>query len=50
MDGLHAVFYLSATLCLIAAIASLLRGKRVIADDLASSKSATTPEVTHVAD
>jgi len=50
MDGLHAVFYLSATLCLIAAIASLLRGKRVIADDLASSKSATTPEVTHAAD
>lgn len=50
MDGLHAVFYLSATLCLIAAIASLLRGKRVIADDLASSKSATTLEVTHVAD
>src|SRR5579875_278351 len=50
MDGLHAVFYLSATLCLIAAIASLLRGKRVIADDLASSKNTTTPEVTHVAD
>ncbi len=30
MVGLHAVFYLSATLCLIAALASLLRGKRYI--------------------
>jgi EmrB/QacA subfamily drug resistance transporter len=30
MDGLHAVFYISAALCLIAAGASLLRGKRVI--------------------
>ena len=30
MDGLHAVFYISAALCLIAAAASLLRGKRVI--------------------
>ena len=30
MVGLHAVFYLSATLCLIAAFASLLRGKRYI--------------------
>ena len=30
MDGLHAVFYISAALCLIAAAASLLRGKRVV--------------------
>ncbi len=30
MQGLHAVFYISAALCLIAAAASLLRGKRVI--------------------
>jgi MFS family permease len=30
MDGLHAVFYISAALCLIAAGASLLRGKRVV--------------------
>ena len=30
MDGLHAVFYISAALCLIAATASLLRGKRVV--------------------
>jgi MFS family permease len=30
MESLHAVFYISATLCLIGAIASLLRGKRVI--------------------
>jgi len=29
MDGLHAVFYISAVLCLIAACASLLRGKVV---------------------
>jgi EmrB/QacA subfamily drug resistance transporter len=30
MDGLHAVFYISAALCLIAAGVSLLRGKRVV--------------------
>jgi EmrB/QacA subfamily drug resistance transporter len=30
MDSLHAVFYISAALCLIGAIASFLRGKRVI--------------------
>ncbi len=30
MDGLHAVFYISAALCLIGAAASLLRGKRVV--------------------
>jgi MFS family permease len=30
MDGLHAVFYLSAALCIIAASASLLRGRRII--------------------
>jgi EmrB/QacA subfamily drug resistance transporter len=30
MDGLHAVFYASAAMCLIAAIASLLRGQRYI--------------------
>src|SRR5438128_7530657 len=30
MDGLHAVFYISAALCLIAAGASLLRGKGVV--------------------
>ena len=30
MDGLRAVFYISAALCLIAAGASLLRGKRVV--------------------
>lgn len=28
--GLHGVFYLSATLCLIAALTSFLRGKRYI--------------------
>src|SRR5258706_3394963 len=30
MNGLHAVFYISAALCLIRAAASLLRGKRVV--------------------
>lgn len=30
MDGLHAVFYISAALCFVAAAASLMRGKRVI--------------------
>jgi EmrB/QacA subfamily drug resistance transporter len=30
MDGLHAVFYISAALCLIAAAVSLLRGKRIV--------------------
>ena len=30
MDGLHAVFYISAALCIIGAGASLLRGKRII--------------------
>jgi MFS family permease len=32
MIGLHAVFYLSASLCVIAAVASLLRGQRYIND------------------
>jgi EmrB/QacA subfamily drug resistance transporter len=32
MVGLHGVFYLSAVLCAIAAVASLLRGKRYISD------------------
>ena len=35
MTGLHAVFYLSTALCIIAALASLLRGKRYIADHVA---------------
>ncbi len=30
MDSLHAVFYISAAMCLIGAAASLLRGKRVV--------------------
>ena len=30
MESLHAVFYISAALCLIGAAASLLRGKRVV--------------------
>ena len=30
MESLHSVFYISAALCLIGAVASLLRGKRVV--------------------
>jgi hypothetical protein len=30
MEGLHAVFYISAALCLIAAAGSLLHGKRIV--------------------
>jgi MFS family permease len=36
MVGLHAVFYLSAAMCLVAAVASLLRGKRYIHDTMAA--------------
>ncbi len=36
MVGLHAVFYLSAAMCLVAAIASLLRGQRYIHDTMAA--------------
>ena len=32
MVGLHAAFYISAAMCVIAAVASLLRGKRYIRD------------------
>jgi MFS family permease len=35
MIGLHAVFYLAAILCLIGAVASMLRGQRYIRDDAA---------------
>ncbi len=34
MVGLHAVFYLSAAMCLVAAVASLLRGQRYIHDTM----------------
>jgi MFS family permease len=40
MVGLHAVFYLSAFMCLVAAIASLLRGKRYIHDQDQTAKGA----------
>ncbi len=44
MVGLHAVFYLSATLCLIAALASLLRGKRYIhAPEMGEVEADTSP-------
>lgn len=35
MTGLHAVFYLATVLCVIAAVASLLRGQRYINDQVA---------------
>jgi EmrB/QacA subfamily drug resistance transporter len=35
MTGLHAVFYLATVLCIIAAIASLMRGQRYINDQIA---------------
>ena len=41
MDGLHAVFYVSAFMCLIAAVASLLRGKRYIHEDVTTGGTAT---------
>ncbi len=40
MVGLHAVFYVSAALCVIAAIASYLRGQRTISPD---QRAAETP-------
>jgi hypothetical protein len=36
MDGLHAVFYISAFLCLVAAATSLMRGKRIVYDATSS--------------
>ncbi len=39
MTGLHAVFYLSAALCLISAIASLFRGKRYIHSEVESAQA-----------
>ncbi len=38
MVGLHAAFYISAVMCLIAAVASLLRGKRYIHEASATSE------------
>jgi EmrB/QacA subfamily drug resistance transporter len=43
MVGLHAVFYLSVVLCLIAAFASLLRGRRYI-HEVEAGVSAVQPE------
>jgi EmrB/QacA subfamily drug resistance transporter len=37
MSGLSAVFYLAAALCVVAAVASLLRGQRYIHDTMAAS-------------
>ena len=42
MVGLHAVFYVSATICVAAAVASLLRGQRAIGEP---QKAATLPGV-----
>ncbi|HEY8325707.1 MAG TPA: hypothetical protein VIG77_14505, partial [Ktedonobacterales bacterium] len=40
MVGLHAAFYISAAMCVVAAVASLLRGKRYINEGSASDASA----------
>ncbi|HZR43713.1 MAG TPA: MFS transporter [Ktedonobacteraceae bacterium] len=45
MIGLHGVFYLSAGLCLIAAVASLLRGKRYIYDQQESESAGQDRQV-----
>jgi hypothetical protein len=42
MNGLHGVFYLSAAMCLIAAIASLLRGKRYVYEQEPGEDASTT--------
>ncbi len=42
MVGLHAVFYMSAAFCLIAAVVSLLRGKRVVPAVAGAPGRATT--------
>jgi EmrB/QacA subfamily drug resistance transporter len=42
MNGLHGVFYLSAAMCLIAAIASLLRGKHYVYEQELSDGASTT--------
>jgi len=48
MVGLHGVFYLSAALCLIAACASFLRGKRYIRQDISTeSIPSDTPMHAH---
>ncbi len=44
MVGLHAVFYVSATLCVIAAIASYLRGQRTISPDQHAAETAAVLE------
>jgi EmrB/QacA subfamily drug resistance transporter len=41
MNGLHGVFYLSAAMCLVAAVASLLRGKRYVYEQERSSSTDT---------
>lgn len=42
MDGLHGVFYLAAAMCLVAAIASLLRGKHYVYEQEAGDDDAST--------
>jgi EmrB/QacA subfamily drug resistance transporter len=42
MSGLSAAFYISAGLCLIAAIASLFRGKQYVYDDAAQDESSNS--------
>jgi EmrB/QacA subfamily drug resistance transporter len=49
MDGLHGVFYLSAAMCLVAAIASLLRGRRYVYEQDQSDGGTSTTSVAEAA-
>jgi EmrB/QacA subfamily drug resistance transporter len=45
MVGLHAAFYISAAMCVVAAVASLLRGKRYINESVSAATADTEPPV-----
>ena len=49
MVGLHAAFYISATMCVVAAVASLLRGKRYINESIGSDRSDESAAATDTA-
>ena len=49
MVGLHAAFYISAAMCVVAAVASLLRGKRYINESIGSDRSDESAAATDTA-
>jgi hypothetical protein len=49
-DGLHAAFVFAIAACLIAAAASLLRGGRMVHDELAEPSAAPVPRRRHAAE